>query len=139
MNSKPKLESFLFGDIDLNIVPHPISKDVIVKVNENAVKRAIRNLLLLKKFEKPFHPEINSGIQDLLFENPSPVVYSVLKRNIEEIIKKYEPRVDGLNISFINNPDTNELSITVRFNVVNRPQTFETSVVLERTRWTRII
>lgn len=134
MNSKTKLEPFVFGDLDLNIVPHPISSDVIVKVNENAVKRAIRNLLLLKKFEKPFHPEISSGIQDLLFENPSPVVHSIIKRNIEETIKKYEPRVDGLNINFLSNPDANELNITVQFNIINRPQTFETSIVLERTR-----
>lgn len=134
MKSTTKLENFLFGDLDLNIIPHPITNDVIVKVNENAVKRAIRNLLLLKKFEKPFHPEISSGIQDLLFENPSPVVYSVLKRNIEEVIRKYEPRVEGLSINFLSNADTNELNVTVKFNVVNRPQTFETSIVLERTR-----
>jgi phage baseplate assembly protein W len=134
MKSTTKLENFLFGDLDLNMIPHPITNDVIVKVNENAVKRAIRNLLLLKKFEKPFHPEISSGIQDLLFENPSPVVYSVLKRNIEEVIRKYEPRVEGLSINFLSNADTNELNVTVKFNVVNRPQTFETSIVLERTR-----
>ena len=139
MKSTTKLENFLFGDLDLNMIPHPITNDVIVKVNENAVKRAIRNLLLLKKFEKPFHPEISSGIQDLLFENPSPVVYSVLKRNIEEVIRKYEPRVEGLSINFLSNADTNELNVTVKFNVVNRPQTFETSIVLERTRWTKII
>ena len=50
MKSTTKLENFLFGDLDLNMIPHPITNDVIVKVNENAVKRAIRNLLLLKKF-----------------------------------------------------------------------------------------
>jgi phage baseplate assembly protein W len=134
MNSKNKLEPFFFGDLDLNITPHPISKDVIVKVNENAVKRAIRNLLSLKKFEKPFHPEISSGIQDLLFENPSPVVYSILKRNIEEVIRKYEPRIEGLSITFTVEQDKNELTVSIRFNVVNRQQTFETSVILERTR-----
>jgi hypothetical protein len=62
------------------------------------------------------------------------VVYSVLKRNIEEVIRKYEPRVEGLSINFLSNADTNELNVTVKFNVVNRPQTFETSIVLERTR-----
>jgi phage baseplate assembly protein W len=134
MKSDIKLESFVFGDLDLNIVPHPITNDLIVKVNENAVKRAIRNLLLLKKFEKPFHPEISSGIQDLLFENPSPVVYSVIKRNIEEAIKNYEPRVTGLTISFDSVPDSNALNISVKFTVANRPQTFETSILLERTR-----
>ena len=134
MKSDIKLESLVFGDLDLNIVPHPITNDLIVKVNENAVKRAIRNLLLLKKFEKPFHPEISSGIQDLLFENPSPVVYSVIKRNIEEAIKNYEPRVTGLTISFDSVPDSNALNISVKFTVANRPQTFETSILLERTR-----
>jgi phage baseplate assembly protein W len=134
MRSDIKLEKFIFGDLDLNIIPHPITSDVIVKVNENAIKRAIRNLLLLKKFEKPFHPEISSGIQDLLFENPSPVVYSILKRNIEETIKNYEPRITGLNITFESRPDTNSLNIKVTFSILNRPQTFDTNILLERTR-----
>jgi phage baseplate assembly protein W len=134
MKSDIKLETFLFGDLDLNITPHPITNDIIVKVNENAIKRAIRNLLLLKKFEKPFHPEISSGIQDLLFENPSPVVYSVLKRNIEETIKNYEPRVTGLTITFDTTPNENALNITVKFSILNKSQTFETNILLERTR-----
>lgn len=134
MKSDIKLESFLFGDLDLNIIPHPITKDVIVKVNENAVRRAISNLLSLKKFEKPFHPEISSGVQDLLFENPSPVVFSVLKRNIEEAIRTYEPRVQNLSIAFENDIDSNGLNISIKFTVVNRPQVFETNIFLERTR-----
>lgn len=134
MKSDIKLESFLFGDLDLNIIPHPITKDVIVKVNENAVRRAISNLLSLKKFEKPFHPEISSGVQDLLFENPSPVVFSVLKRNIEEAIRTYEPRVQNLSIAFENDIDNNGLNISIKFTVVNRPQVFETNIFLERTR-----
>ena len=134
MKSQVKLEAFIFGDLDLNIVPHPITSDVIVKVNENAIKRALRNLLLLKKFEKPFHPEISSGIQDLLFENQSPVVYSVLKRNIEEIIQTYEPRVTGLTITFEQSPDENGLIVGIKFSIINRPQVFETNILLERTR-----
>ena len=64
-----------FTDLDLNFHPNYLDGDVTFKINEEAVKRSLRNLILIRRYEKPFHPEITSGIQDLLFENPNPVIY----------------------------------------------------------------
>ena len=123
-----------FIDLDLNFLPNYVDGDVTVKLNEEAVKRSLRNLILLRRFEKPFHPEISSGIQDMLFENPSPVVYSVLKGQIEELIRRYEPRVNNLAIGFLAEPDKNSVTLNIKFTVANRPQLIETNILLERTR-----
>ena len=56
-------------DIDLSFELHPITKDVIVKHEEKAIKQALINLVLYNYFEKPFRPDIGGDIYKMLFEN----------------------------------------------------------------------
>lgn len=123
-----------FVDLDLNFQPNYINNDLTVKINEEAVKRSLRNLILLRRFEKPFHPEITSGIQDLLFENPNPVVYGVIKGEIEELIRRYEPRIRDLAVEFLSDPENNAIKVNIKFTTINKPQVMETNILLERTR-----
>lgn len=121
-------------DLDLNFQPNYIDNDLAIKVNEEAVKRSLRNLILFRKYEKPFHPEISSGIQDLLFESPSPLTYNMIKTNIEEVIRKYEPRVNELNIELFSDYNNNSVIVNIQFTIQNRPQIIETNIHMERTR-----
>lgn len=123
-----------FTDLDLDFLPNYLDRDVLIKINEEAVKRALRNLILIRRYEKPFHPEITSGIQDLLFENPSPVVYGVLQSHVEELIRKYEPRVNDLMVKFSTDYDNNAVVVNIKFTITNRPTILETNILLERTR-----
>ena len=123
-----------FTDLDLDFLPNYLNRDVLIKINEEAVKRALRNLILIRRYEKPFHPEITSGIQDLLFENPSPVVYGVLQSHVEELIRKYEPRVNDLMVKFSTDYDNNAVVVNIKFTITNRPTILETNILLERTR-----
>lgn len=123
-----------FSDLDLNFQRNPITKDVAMKLNEEAVKRSLKNLILLKRYEKPFHPEISSGVQDLLFENFDPITFSVMKSHIEDMIRRYEPRVENLRVSIDSNPDQNSANVNIVFTIMNRPQIMETNIYLERTR-----
>ena len=123
-----------FTDLDLDFLPNYVDGDVLIKINEEAVKRALRNLILIRRYEKPFHPEITSGIQDLLFENPSPIVYGVLQSHVEELIRRYEPRVNDLMVKFSTNYDNNAVVVNIKFTITNRPTILETNILLERTR-----
>lgn len=123
-----------FTDLDLDFLPNYVDRDVLIKINEEAVKRALRNLILIRRYEKPFHPEITSGIQDLLFENPSPVVYGVLQSHVEELIRRYEPRVNDLMVKFSTDYDNNAVVVNIKFTITNRPTILETNILLERTR-----
>jgi phage baseplate assembly protein W len=126
--------SNLFSDLDLNFSRNPITDDVSVKTDDDAVKRAIRNLLFLRKNEKPFHPEINPGVYDLLFETPGPVMAVHGKRKIEEAIRQYEPRIDKLDINYNHLPNDNTLVLNIRFTIINQKAIYETNIKLERTR-----
>lgn len=123
-----------FTDINLLFTAHPSTKDINVRVNEDAVKASIRNLISTRNFERPFHPEIGCQIYSLLFEPFTPIVSRVLKRTITDAINKFEPRVNILNIKLRDNTDNNEISVEITFKIVNteKPLTLRTAITRVR-------
>ena len=85
------------------------------------MKRSIRNLVLTNFYEKPFHPEIGSGIRDMLFENMTPITAVVLARKVEDVIENFEPRARLISVRSLPNLDRNEYEVTIEFFVVNAP------------------
>ena len=81
----------IYSDLDFNFTAHPVSKDVTRKYDENAVKTALKNLILTRNYERPFHSEIGSPIRALLFEPASPMLNVTLKRAIIDVINNFEP------------------------------------------------
>lgn len=123
-----------FTDLDFVFSSHPISKDVSKKFDENAIKQSIRNLILTKNYERPFHSEIGSPITSLLFEPVTALTASLTKRAIENAITSFEPRVRLLDISVLVSPDNNSLYVTIVFTIVNTTTPIEVELFLERTR-----
>jgi len=121
-------------DLDINFDRNPLSGDVAVRRGEEAIKRALRNLILLGPNEKPFHPEINSGIRNLLFELADPISVLEIKRRISDIIRTYEPRVNGAVVDIAHVIDRNEIRITIRFTIRNVENVFTTTVAMKRLR-----
>ena len=78
-------------------------------------------MILTNFYEKPFHPEIGSGVRDMLFENMSPVTAVVLARKVEDVIENFEPRARLVGVRALPNLDRNEYEITIEFFVVNAP------------------
>ena len=81
-----------YRDLDLFFSRKQGSGDVNKITDIEAVKRSVRNLVLTNFYEKPFHPEIGSGIRDMLFENMSPLTAAVLAKKVEDVIENFEPR-----------------------------------------------
>lgn len=124
-----------YSDLDLDFIRHPVSNDISLKIDSNAVKRSLRNLILYRKYDKPFHPEINSGVQDLLFNPATFVTAMEIQKRIEDIIRLYEPRVVDVNVRVGLNVDTNNFDVFIRFTVRNSLARVETlSLNIERTR-----
>ena len=124
-----------YTDLDLFFGRKTTSKD-INKVNDiQAVKRSVRNLVLTNHYEKPFHPEIGSGVRDILFELMTPLTAHIITRKIEDVIENFEPRVRLVGVTAFPNLDRNEYEITIEFYVVNTPtELVDLTVFLERLR-----
>jgi len=124
-----------YSDLDLFFTKKTVGSDVNKITDIQAVKRSVRNLILLNAFEKPFHPEISSGVRDMLFENMTPVVAVVLARQIEDVIVNFEPRVRLVGVRAIPDFDRNIYNVSIEFYVVNAPtELVDLSVMLERLR-----
>jgi hypothetical protein len=123
----------IYKDLNLNFLAHPVKKDIQILYDVEAIKRSVRNLVFLNQFDKPFHPEIYSGIREFLFEPFSPFVSDIIKNRIEATIKVYEPRVDLVSVDVEDNSDNNELKITIEFYIANyKSELITLETILER-------
>ena len=124
-----------YTDLDLFFSKKATSKDISKVTDIQAVKRSIRNLVLTNHYEKPFHPEIGSGVMDMLFEPMTPLTAHILTRKIEDVIENFEPRARLISVRAQPNLDRNEYECTVQFYVVNAPtELVDLTVFLERLR-----
>ena len=124
-----------YTDLDLFFGKKVSDQDVNKVTDVQAVKRSIRNLVLLNHYEKPFHPEIGSGIRGMLFEPITPLTSYVLTRKVENVIENFEPRARLIGVKASPDLDRNAYEITIEFYVVNAPtELAELTVFLERLR-----
>ena len=124
-----------YTDLDLFFGKKSSNSDIQDITDVKAVKRSIRNLVLLNHYEKPFHPEIASGVRDMLFELMTPVTAQILARKIEDVIQNFEPRARLISVTALPNLDRNEYEVSIEFYVVNHPtELVDLTIMLERVR-----
>ena len=124
-----------YSDLDLFFGKKSSDSDIQNITNVKAVKRSIRNLVLLNTYEKPFHPEIASGVRGMLFELMTPVTAVILARQVEDVIKNFEPRARLVSVRAIPDLDRNSYEVSIEFYVVNAPtELVDLTLLLERLR-----
>ena len=135
LNNKSDSNVRQYVDLDLFFGKKSSNSDISEVTDVQAVKRSIRNLVLLNTYEKPFHPEISSGVRDMLFELMTPITAQILARKIEDVINNFEPRARLVGVTAIPNLDKNAYEVSIEFYVVNTPtELVDLSVMLERLR-----
>ena len=123
-----------FSDIDLNFEMNPLTKDVNILKNEDAVKRSVRNIVLTNFGEKKFQPFFGGNVLAQLFENFSPFTSIQLKKAIERSLFENEPRIDRLVVEVNANNDKNSVDVVVRFTLKNSQEPVLVTFTLERIR-----
>jgi len=108
--------------------------DLVKRYDENAIKAAVKNLILTTNYERKFHPEIGSQIRGLLFEPATPMLGAVLERTIRQTIDNFEPRVSLDQVDCKVNPDNNSVDVSIYFTILNTQTPQFLNLVLERTR-----
>lgn len=131
MPISPLKKNRTYKDLDFGLTKHPSSRDVSVKSDVAAIKQSIKNLVLIQG--KPFHPEINCGVSQLLF-NPADVLLKLsIEDEISRILDLYEPRVivNSVNVSFFR---SNSVQVNIEFTIINSQETVNFDFIVERTR-----
>ena len=128
-----------FKDISLSFKKHPVTNDIAVLKNADAIKRSVRNLVQTIPNERFFNSTIGSEVKNLLFNNALGFIdfgtAAIIEKQILTTIENYEPRVSNLEVNVEPRPDTNEFEVNVIFDIVG--QTFplqDFSFILKATR-----
>ena len=123
-----------YRDFDITFRANPITGQLNILKNNAAVKRALRNLILTNRYERPFRPNFGSTITESLFDNFDSLTVSNVKEAIKIAVSDHEPRVQLLDVRVNVTPDQNSMRVTIYFRVVNQAEPDELSLVLERVR-----
>ena len=123
-----------YSDLNLNFTKNPATNDVARLTDIEAVKRAVRNLVLTNQFERPFHPEIGTSIRDLLIETITPLNAVLLEDRIREVIVNFEPRADLTGIQVFDEIDNNQYRVIINFRVINSSEGVTITEFLQRLR-----
>lgn len=124
----------IYSDIDFTFTKKPVTSDVALSYDDQAVIRSIRNLLLTNHFERPFNPELGSNLNALLFELFSPLTAAALEREISTMISNYEPRANLKEIIVTPITDKNAYSVYLSFYIENATLPTTVTLLLERNR-----
>ena len=106
-----------FNDLNLNFFKHPFTDDVVRRYDVDAIKSAVRHILLTERGEKLFKPDFGANLKRILFEPMTPMLRLTVKKKITEIIQRWEPRVIVVGVDMNMQPELNLLELTVTVQV----------------------
>lgn len=124
----------LYSDIDINFTPHPVTGDIMKKIDYSAISQSIQNLLLTNHYEKPFRPEYGTNIRKLLFEPMDLMTASILNEEIRNSIKNFEPRVLIEHLEIIPDFENNWYNVNLTYSVINLFTPISITFFLKRAR-----
>ena len=82
-----------FKDISLTFTRHPVTDDIATFTNENAIKRAVSNLVRTRVGERFFESLLGSAVEDSLFEQADPDNAEVLEDDIRLLLENLNPEL----------------------------------------------
>ena len=124
-----------FKDLSVTFKKHPVTDDLVQVKDKAAIVQAIQGILLTRKGERPFQPELGCDVQNMLFEPLDYASAGTIKQEIRETIDRYEPRVTVTKLDCTPDFDNNGYNVEMQYTIVGRndiPVAVE--FILERTR-----
>lgn len=110
-----------FRDINLSFKKHPVTKDLLVIKDAEAIKRSVKNIIFTKLGEKFFDPDFGSRVTDALFELDTTFPEPALEAEIITVLENYEPRIENIEVEVIVNGEEHELSATIKYDIIGLP------------------
>ena len=107
-----------FKDLSMSFKFNPLSGDLITLKNENAIARAVRNIVSTTPGEKFFDPDFGSTVGEILFENVDDITAVSIEDEIKSSLKNYEPRVELIDVNVEPNFDENQFDVTISYRIV---------------------
>ena len=124
-----------FKDLSITFKKHPVTNDLVTVKDKTAISQSIKSLLLTRRGERPFQPDLGSGLQDLLFEPMDYGTSALIKKEITETLNRYEPRVIVTGLICFPDYDNNGYNVELEYLIRGREdRAVGIDIFLERTR-----
>lgn len=124
----------IYSDFSTNMLLNPLSGDVGLLVDENAIRASLRSLILTNKYERVLEPNIGCNITSSMFENMDGALIKSIQESIRETVTNWEPRVNLLAVQVVPYEDQNGMVVTITYSVAQFPQHQLLSVPIVRSR-----
>ena len=124
----------IYKDIDMSFTLNSLSGDIGKKLDANALKQSLMNLLMIEPYERKFHPELGSPLSELLFSQMTPGLEQSIKIVIGQLIENFEPRVKLKDIAVRANYDQQLYEVGIHYQVIGVDQPQGLSLNLTRLR-----
>lgn len=124
----------LFADLALPFNLHPNTRDIRPITDLNAIRSAVKNLVLTNFGERPFHPEIGGNVTGLLFETADFFTANAMRGEIQRVLYRFEPRIENVVVQVFDDMDRNAFKVNIGFNITDSSVEQEVSFYLTRIR-----
>jgi hypothetical protein len=122
-----------FVDLNPNFEKNPLTKDLPLLKNAEAIKFAVKNIVMTTRGDRAFRPYFGSTVVGSLFENFSLATADDIQIAIEDALNAYEPRIKLLDVDVQDNIDRNEISISIFYRIIGIPLDPQSlNLILER-------
>ena len=111
------MASRAFKDINLSFKRHPVTNDLVVIKNEDAIKQSVKNIIFTILGEKPFLPLFGSKLNSALFELDTNFNETKISDEISSVLLNNEPRISNVLVSVSNPNDSHELNVTIQYDI----------------------
>ena len=124
-----------FKDLSITFKKHPVTDDLVTVKDKAAVAQSIKGLLLTRRGERPFQPDLGSGLQNLLFEPFDYGSGALIKKEIKETLSRYEPRISITKLMCYPDMSNNGYEVELEYFILGREdRAVALDIFLERTR-----
>lgn len=124
----------VYADFHKDLTTNPFSNDLALKIDEEAIKESLKNIILMDKGEKLFQPSFGGNIRAMLFELNSPATIKLIQEQIKSTINNNEPRVQLIDVEVYSLIDDNKIAIKIIYALRNREEPVQVEFILERVR-----
>lgn len=131
--SKPKDEK-RYSDIALSFKMSPVTGNISRVTDAQAVKQALRTLILTNKGERLHQKALGSSLAGMLFDPIDPITANMVRNAIEECIRNFEPRVDTVQVQVIPDLEKQQYRVNIFFRIINIPEIQQLDLTLKRVR-----
>ena len=124
------MASRAFKDINLSFKRHPVTNDLVVIKNEDAIKKSVKNIIFTILGEKPYVPLFGTSVNNSLFELANPLDHVRISDEIQSTLLNDEPRISNIQVTVSNYPDSHELNATIQYDITGAASPSQTVDVL---------